>query len=393
MAGYQGSFLKGLAGGLQTGLSMGMQVREMRWKRDQQKKLEKDEELLQESWENLKLANPNIFASLEAGKSLTPEQEGRLWASTFGLSEQIKESVEKRTEAIKKGDRREVEEQTKWMNAFSNMISEYGSFSEEELNDYVFKDYITSESGKRYITAHNEAAKRKEEATRIQAEIPEPPPTELDKIAETEKWLDSAYATGNAAYFNRIAKERGSPATFETYKQKYEPEELEPEIKYRVTSLPTLEKYRVNALNADTLEDMQSVIKDYEEAGYDPAPLTEKANEQEWANTQIEYLSKVKRAIENLLVDRGDKGKWLNNKVLTEEEVGIKFKGERPASEIYEELYKSYTEYLEKLRKMGIDVSQFPELLPLSEIERVKGTEGFFAIGGVKKGDYKSIYK
>ena len=73
--------------------------------------------------------------------------------------------------------------------------------------------------------------------------------------------------------------------------------------------------------------------------------------------------------------------------------VGIEFKGEQPASGIYAILYKSYIEYLEKLRKLGIDVSQFPELLPLSEIERVGGTEGFFAIKGVKKGDYKSIYK
>ena len=157
-------------------------------------------------------------------------------------------------------------------------------------------------------------------------------------------------------------------------------------------AVSTTENTREAILDADTFEDAERIYKNHI-AKYGETDLGITDLKQEWGSGQISYLNKVKQSIENLLVDRGDKGQWLNNELVTEEMVGIEFEGEQPASAIYEILYKSYIEYLEKLRKLGIDVSQFPELLPLSEIERVGGTEGFFAIKGVKKGDYKSIYK
>jgi len=159
------------------------------------------------------------------------------------------------------------------------------------------------------------------------------------------------------------------------------------------TPAPTsTENIREDILGADTFADAQRIYKNYADK-YDETALGITDVKQEWASGQITYLNKIKKSIENLLVDRGDKGKWLNNQPVTEGMVGLKFDGEQPASEVYETLYKSYIEYLEKLKKLGIDISQFPELLPLSEIEKVSGTEGFFAIHGVKKGDYKSIYK
>ena len=170
------------------------------------------------------------------------------------------------------------------------------------------------------------------------------------------------------------------------------------EVKPEPTPAPTsTENIREDILNADKYSDAQRIYDNYA-TKYDVNALGITDLKQEWAKGQMDYLNKVKKSIDNLLVDRGDKGKWLNNKPVTKEMIGLDFDGEQPASEIYKILYKSYMEYLEKLRKLGIDVSQFPKIKPLSEIEKVGGWEGALGIGvkgigiGIKKGDYKSIY-
>ncbi len=171
------------------------------------------------------------------------------------------------------------------------------------------------------------------------------------------------------------------------------------EVKPEPTPAPTsTENIREDILDADKYGDAQRIYDNYAKK-YDVNALGITDLKQDWGSGQISYLNKVKKSIENLLVDRGDKGKWLNNKPVTQEMVGIEFKGEQPASDIYEILYKSYIEYLEKLRKLGIDVTGFPKLKPLSEIEKVGGWEGAIGWGvkgvgfGIKKGDYKSIYR
>ena len=91
-------------------------------------------------------------------------------------------------------------------------------------------------------------------------------------------------------------------------------------------------------------------------------------------------------------MDRGDKGKWLRKGNITSAEVGYEIEDDIQKVEmVYEAAREEYMNYRDILEEMGIDVSQYPKLKPLSEIERVGGTEGFFGLV-IEKGDYKSIY-
>ena len=85
-----------------------------------------------------------------------------------------------------------------------------------------------------------------------------------------------------------------------------------------------------------------------------------------WANSQKEYINKLLTVIKNISDEKGN----LKKKKLTQDEVGLEFKGEQSASEVYKMVYASYIEYLEKLKNMGVDVSEFPALKTLEEMNK-----------------------
>jgi len=134
--------------------------------------------------------------------------------------------------------------------------------------------------------------------------------------------------------------------------------------KPRVTSLPQLEEYRTKALDADTWEDAEKVINDYTNAGYDASQIG--VTKEAWVNSQKEYLNKTLQAIKNIVDEKG----LLKKGDFTQEQVGLVFDGKRTAEEIYQELVKSYLEYIDKLQAMGIDISQFPKLRTFEEYKK-----------------------
>ncbi len=379
MANKSGYFLKGLAGGLQSGFNMGRQIQEMQWQKAQRKKLEQKEKEIKEGI----ISIGNLFKQYGADGVYSDADITQIDTAFLASAAEVQAVFKGSLEHIKATNKKELEEDYQWIDLVISQIGNLDPKDVQGMFDHV-EGWVKTDKAKNYITAYKNMQEKRYEAIKAQ------PKTELDIMGETGKKLDYAYATGNASHFNQMAKSLGVNTTFETYKKGHK----EPEIpKEEPTPAPTsTENIREDILNADTFKDAKRIYDNYA-TKYDISDLGITDLKQEWGSGQISYLNKVKKSIENLLVDRGDKGKWLNNKPVTQEMVGIEFKGEQPASGIYAILYKSYIEYLEKLRKLGIDVSQFPELLPLSEIERVGGTEGFFAIKGVKKGDYKSIYK
>jgi len=156
--------------------------------------------------------------------------------------------------------------------------------------------------------------------------------------------------------------------------------------KLRVTSLNTLEEYRQKALDANTWKEAESIIDDYKEAGYDPAPLEEKANEQEWINAKIDELD---NHIEMLKEITDEKDKSIGDKKFKflsgdEEET-------QTGEEWYKDIYEAYTFYLAELRKMGVDVSKYPKIKSPEEVKKVGILKGMFTGGGVERG-YPSIY-
>ena len=81
MAKYTGSFMSGLAGGIQTGLNYGMQAAQIKWQVEQKKKLDTEKEKMQEVWTNFSQSAQEIY---ESG-SMSQETERKLYALLFTL--------------------------------------------------------------------------------------------------------------------------------------------------------------------------------------------------------------------------------------------------------------------------------------------------------------------
>jgi len=413
MTGYEGHFLKGLAGGIQSGINMGTQLQEMRWQKKQRKELEEKQAKM------LEVSNLWNAKIKEAGTDNIYSDEEIAQISTIYLSGgyEFMEHYQGAMEAIKSMNKAKYDQEKEWMDLFTSGVEGLPPGDIQAMYEYV-QPYITSEKGKNTLEAYNNIIQKRATIAQNQPEdiwgqaatlpqdvrpeylrskgieIPQPaeaPATELDKMGETQKKLDAAYATGNANYFNQMAKSLNIPTTFDTYKQGYEKPGAIGEggvatEKHRVTSLPTLEKYRENTLNADSWEDAEKIINDYTEAGYDPSQLG--IDKEAWANSQTEYLSNLLKAIKATANEKG----WLKSGEITPQEVSNQIDKNAPAPDVYEEFRKEYMKYRDLLEKAGVDVSQFPKLKPLSEIEKVGFWEGVKTFSGVGKGQYKSIY-
>ena len=151
---------------------------------------------------------------------------------------------------------------------------------EEVTAAYPGSGYKWSDDAKGYVPTYQKPTKADQ------------PPTELDQMEVTKKFLDSAYATGNANYFNKIAKERGIPTTFETYKQGYQ----EPE--------PDGGKTKAFDLN-DFVFGSDGIMKDYGTGGGRLAPEDIEAIKNNY-NIKKNLLSKEnQKSVEEFLFQSG----------------------------------------------------------------------------------------
>ena len=274
MVGYGGSFLKGLAGGLQTGINMGTQLQEMRWQKKQRKQLEETQTRMLEAGN---LWNAKI-KEISADNIITDEEMAQLSTVFLSGGYEFMEHYGSAMNYITGMKDKEYKQELEWINLYIDGIAGLSPGDIQAAYDFI-EPKITSEKGLNMLEAYTNMQKRKQEAMQAQptAEVfttleaarakypeakiefnaqaggyvveagevkpPAAPPTELDIMGETQKKLDYAYNTGNANYFNQIAKSLGVDTTFDTYKQKYEaPGKAVSEVGETVTTLKNWEK-------------------------------------------------------------------------------------------------------------------------------------------------------
>jgi len=252
MVGYGGSFLKGLAGGLQTGINMGTQLQEMRWQKKQRKQLEETQTRMLEAGN---LWNAKI-KEISADNIITDEEMAQLSTVFLSGGYEFMEHYGSAMNYITGMKDKEYKQELEWINLYIDGIAGLSPGDIQAAYDFI-EPKITSEKGLNMLEAYTNMQKRKQEAMQAQptAEVfttleaarakypeakiefnaqaggyvveagevkpPAAPPTELDIMGETQKKLDYAYNTGNANYFNQIAKSLGVDTTFDTYKQAY----------------------------------------------------------------------------------------------------------------------------------------------------------------------------
>lgn len=384
----------------------------------QWKERKKAQKKIDDAVEQLKLNSTALAAKFDSDRadgSITQQEysDAVVWALPLG--DEIMGRVEKLYSGFRQLTQEQIDNELGEIDAFYNLSENLNFSNLEEMKS--FRSNLTQEKAKTkwdliiksiesrkaqpttevFTTAEAVKAKYPNAGYEYSAtakgyvptfQKPEAPKTGLDIMGETGKKLDYAYDTGNASHFNQMAKSLGVATTFETYKKGHKEEPIPTP---KTIPVPTsIENIREDISNADTLETARRIynngVQQYGEEAFTKAVgITD--IDKFWADGQIPYLNNIKTAIGNILDEKG----WLKKGTLTSAEVGLDFKGEQSVEEIYEMLRKEYKKYRDMLEKMGIDISQFPKLKPLEEIEKVGLGEGFWGFGK-QRGQYKSIY-
>ena len=398
MTGVGGFFLKGMAGGIQTGFNMG-------WQKKQQKMLEDKEKKITEGT----AVYNNLITQLGADGAYSDDDIMQLNTAFWAAGYEVQEKVKSAHSAILTMNNNQLEQDFKWLDLAANWTEGLDPSNAKEIFEFM-RSNATTDKGKSLFTAYENIYKKKYEAVQAQptAEVfttleaarakypeakiefnaqaggyvveagevkpPEAPPTELDIMGETQKKLDYAYNTGNANYFNQMAKSLGVDTTFDTYKQKYEKEvgavtpEEEPIVR---TDIDYWEKTFNTVKSKDEYNRQTELLKKSKTSKqYQPKPYKEI------------LVNKVKAQAEEIKATL----------LTTDSKGNVVFRGdkEKDSYPMYQQIYEKKVRELMALYP-DVDMSQFPKFLPIEQIKKVGTLKGIFTTGGVSKGDYSVI--
>ncbi|MCK4448718.1 MAG: hypothetical protein KAW56_16750 [Candidatus Marinimicrobia bacterium] len=379
---YSGSFFKGLAGGLKTGLNYGMNAAQIRWQIEQKKKLETEKEKMQEAWTNFSQSAQEIYE----GGGISQETERKLYALMFTLPPELQASAKNLLAGVNQNNKAAVEKEFENLQMVIDVLESTGGRVTDEALDGLIN--ILSPENQQKITAVMEAYKS----------VPGQPTTEVFPTAGAvmETYPEAGYKYTKEGYVPEFQKPapKKAPTVMEqeiagidnlekagviSKKQADQsrlkiyggvlPEKPTAGVSTKEPTPPvptTTENTRDDILEADTLEDAQRIHKNYV-AKYGEKTLDMPDVDKYWSDGQMNYLSGIKRALDTIVDEKGR----LKKGTLTQEEVGIEFKGEQKVEEIYEMLREEYMKYRDMLEKMGIDISKYPELLTFEEYSKM----------------------
>lgn len=402
MAKYGGFFLKGLAGGLQTGLNMGLQIQEMKWQKEQRKKLEEKQRKIEESVANI----GNLFKQYGADNAYSDIEIMQLNTAILASVPEVQAVFKGAVNNIQTMNKSKLEEDLQWLDLFIDWTEGLDPKDVQGIFDTV-KGRIQTEKGKNLLTAYENIHKKRYEAAQARPEdvwgkaaiLPQEVRPEFLRakgveIPEVEK--APGITDYNSAWNHLMHWKDVSPEAYDkkhTNFQKQFPNidmsditqealrsgEVAP--KERAISLPLQEKWKQKVLDANTWEDAQEIIKTYAGADYDIAEMPVK---QDWINAKLEELDSH---VEMLKEITDENGRLMGSK-------SFKFlSGDKEETqtgeEWYKDIYEAYIFYLEELRKMEIDVSKYTKIRPPEET-KVGFLKGFVT-PGLGRG-YQSIY-
>ena len=385
MAGTGGFFLKGLGSGLQSGFQMGQQMQEMKWQKEQRKKLEDKQKKIEESISGIR----NLFKQYGADNAYSDDEIMQLNTALLASIPEVQEIYKGAINNIQTMNKAKFEEDLQWLDLFIDWTGGLDPSNVQGVFDTV-KGRVQTDKGKQLFTAYDTISKKRYEAqptTEVFAtaeavqkaypdqgfkydstakgyvptfQKPEAPKTELDIMGETGKKLDYAYATGNASHFNQMAKSLGVDTTFETYKQKH----VEGEAKR--TDIAYWTKRFDDVTNEDewntTMRDLEMTDTTWKPKGTYKDKLISEVKEM--ADT-------IKRELltpDNKFINDKAKEQYLGWQRLYEQKI--------------REIMQKYPD---------IDINRFAKYLSIEEIKPVGFWKGLITGGGIAKGDYSVI--
>ncbi len=418
--GYTGYFLKGLAGGLQSGINMGTQLIQLKWQKQKKKEIDDLNIKISDTWNNI----GQEIVSLANDGQLSDDDKLKIYAITMAAPYEMQGVMQNIRSSLSQFRTKEVESQIEYLKTLYDWAQGLPIDDIDAIYESV-RPYITDPHA---LTLFEVADRKLRHEYEVEKAEPIP---EVFTSAEAlrEKYPEAGVRYTDEGYvptFGEITEPKApgitdyNSAVNYLSKFKYSPPDIfnkmktgfqnqfpnidvsaitqeslrEPEKVAEVKPEPTppvpttIENIREDIATVDTVEDARRIYKNYvRKYGKEGLDIPEGDVDKFWAERQIPYLNNIKTSIGNIIDEKG----WLKKGTLTSAEVGVDFKGEQSVEEIYKMLREEYMRYRDMLEKLGIDISQFPELKPLEEIEKVGLGEGFWG-WGKQKGQFKSIY-
>lgn len=417
MANFLGYALRAGVSTFQSGFNMG----QMKWQQNEKKKLQKKQD---EILEAASVFN-NMVAQRGEDGSYSDDDMMKINTSYMALGYEVKERVDGTYKAIQAMDKKTIEANYQWFDWLLDVTQDMKSGDAQEIWD-TGRPIVSGEKGlQMYEALESISKKRADVASKPQPvdpldvykatptanmpygmtkqmgeqagfNMPDVMPVEAE-TPTTPKATDyntaanylSKFVNAKPEVFEQVKaglqKNTGLDLSGITQNSLREPETPETE-EPRTTSLPQLEKYRDKALNADSWQDAEKLIKDYTEAGYDASQLG--VTKEAWANVKKSDLDNLVAVLNEITAGtpegRNIKGKKKFAFNMDDKET------EKTGEEWYKQIYESYTALLKLLEEQGVDISQYKKLKPLSEIKKIKW--GGLVGAGVETGDLISIY-
>jgi len=426
--GYSGYFMKGLASGLTSGVNLGTQLTQLKWQKQKQKELNDLNTKMNDAWSTI----GQEIVTLANDGQLSDDDKLKIYTMTMAAPREMQSVMQNIRSSLSQFDTKGLENQMEYVKTFYEYAQGLDPKDINSLYETV-RNYITDPHALTLFEVADKKLRHEYEATKAEpttevfpsletarAKYPEAKiefntqaggyvvgagevkPTAPAELSAKDNWAIENYKAGKIN-FNELSKYMGTYIAPEEMSTKEKEIELmkqygatNEEIKNKLLGIgieeptpptaPAIENVREDIKDADTVEDARRIEKNHIAKYGDTLGISDV--DKFWAEGQTIYLDKIKTAIGNIVDEKG----WLKKGTITSAEVGLDFEGDQPVEEIYKKLYAEYIKYREMLEKMGVDLTEFPELKPLEEIEKVGLGEGFWGFGK-QRGQYKSIYK
>lgn len=369
---YAGSFMKGLSGGISTGFSMVMNVQELKWKKAEQKQLEKDKEAYKEAIGMFKSNNEDLFEGLDT-QGMGEGTGLNLITNAFAVSEDFGKAIKDYALAINSGNRAAAEQAHEEAQLITEYMLKLQLGGGELAENWTVENFVSEES-KKWIRARDAykatpTATMPYEMTKQVGEMagltmpetmPEAPKltdtqvklAEIDKLTflseERRNKMKVQLLVKDSTWAEKVKDARAAGATDEDI------------VKMAGGGVIGPEPTTTTLIPFKTLEAVKDSFKNIKDkAGYDSALQSYNASKEAkasgWTPPPFETLitdliKKVETAIWADYVKKDGK---------------LKDKGE---AEDYNTHLQYYLNLIEEAKNAGINVDQFQTFIPYKEI-------------------------
>jgi len=404
MTGTLGYGLQAAVGGFQTGFNMAQKKTEMEWQKKQQKKLEEKQLKIQEG----ATIYSNLVAQLGADGTYSEDDMMKLNTAFLASGYEVQEVLKSSHNAIQTMKKDELENDYAILDMYAELTENLDPKDIQGVFDTI-KGMTKSEKGLNLFEAFGNLQDKRYKISQEKKPWEEASvlPSDVRTGYLRQEGVDIPEApTFNEKKFNwKLEQVNSGKITFEQF-LKSENMDITPDkvsaVKEKLNELDKLgataeekknyllgssgggstltpssqavEGVRENILKAPTIEDARRIDKNNKAKYGDTAGIPDV--DKYWSDERVKRMDSLKQNVDRLL----DEKKSLRKGTISKEELagmGIETKNDTEKVElVYKQIRKEYIKYKKALEKMGVDVSQYPELMSYETYLKADATPG-----------------